>query len=268
MLIELASLSALLTLVRSWAVRSRAFDMRDRRRAAGDAGERRVGELLDLGGGFDRLDGFVVGNAPRSMAEIDHVVRAGTRLLVIETKNWAGSVSGGELDRNWVLQRRDGTRTEMQNPIAQATRQARIVKELGGEDIEVLPLVVMAGRATHESGCFPPGVMAARRIPIDLPPLLAGPGGRDNSSEEVGRAWDRIVEHAYAPGAERRTARYLAWLERKFDKRPWEVWMILACLFAMGVWYMGMRNLAEESHAPPPFVTVEKPVDIHSKTQR
>ena len=238
----LVAVSCLVALALAWSLRTAAFSVRRGRLSAGRVGEDRVGPFLDEAGALDRLDGVIVGRVPRDCAEIDHLVRGRGVLVVVETKNWSGSVSGAADDRTWFLSGPGGEAAERRNPLHQAERQARLAARSAGLPRRcVRHVVAMAGRASAAGGAFPEGVVAARDLPRLLPGMMSGD---EEDAAEVDTAWRRLVESAYAPGAERRTRRYSEWLEARFGAKPWRSWIVVSFALAALAFTMSMCMLA------------------------
>jgi hypothetical protein len=247
--ILLVAAATLIALGLAWLTRAAALAARASRNAAGRLGEARVSAVLDEHGAWDRLDDVVLGKGLRASAQIDHLVRAPRCLVVVESKNWSGLVTGGPGDAEWTLTRRNGRTTRHRNPLLQAAAQARKVVVASGEAaLPVHPLVVMAGRAHHASGRFPDGVLLLREVPTRLPPLLDAEGLEE---ARVSAAWGRLVEDAFSPDASRRAARYVGWLEQRFGEKTWHVWLVVAFALAATAWSMSLYlHYLKVSEAP------------------
>jgi hypothetical protein len=251
--ILLVAAATLIALGLAWLTRAAALSARASRTAAGRLGEARVSAALDENGAWDRLDDVVIGKGLRLSAQIDHLIRAARCLVVVESKNWSGLVTGGPDDEEWTLTRRNGRTTRHRNPIIQAARQARKVILASGDDaLPVHALVVMAGRAHHASGRFPEGVTLLRDLPSVLTPLLKGDG---NEEARVTAAWGKIVEDAFSPDASRRAARYVGWLEQRFGEKAWHIWLVVSFALAAVAWnmslYMHYLQVTETSLSEP-----------------
>jgi len=82
----------------------------------------------------------------RGLTQVDHLVRLPGGIVVLETKAFAGVVTGGVRDRHWVQHLRDGAvRTAFLNPLLQNHRHVRAVWEAAGAGVPVAGLVVSAG---------------------------------------------------------------------------------------------------------------------------
>jgi hypothetical protein len=234
----LIAIACVLSLMVSLSVRAGYLAGRRSRLSAGRRGETRVSEELDLSGGQDRLDDIVIGITMKRSAQIDHLVRGVRALVVVETKNWRGSVEGGLDDRLWKLTRPNGEVAMLRNPVSQAARQARIVRDAAGSDAPpILSVVVMAGRVVHASGKFPEGVLSIRDLQSHLPKML---NGGDGDPDAVQKSWDYLVEDAFSNGAQTRAERYVAWLEDRFGEKPWHGWLIVSFALAGLLWTMSL----------------------------
>lgn len=82
------------------------------------------------------------------LTQVDHLVRLLDRIVVLETKAYAGMVTGGMGDRHWVQHLRAGqVRTAFLNPLLRNLRHVRAVRELADGGTAVDALVVSAGSA-------------------------------------------------------------------------------------------------------------------------
>ena len=206
------------------------------RAAAGRQGESRVGEILDMSGGQDRLDGIVIASA-RKRAQIDHLVRGEGLLVVVETKNWNGTLEGASDQDFWSLRRPDGRVSRMRNPLSQAERQARILASSTGGLVPIARLVVMAGRIKPAAASFPEGVVLLRELPATLPAMLAGGQG---DPEAVSRAWTGLVDEAFSDDATWKAARYMEFVQSRFGEKPWHSWLVVAFSLAALSWTMAL----------------------------
>jgi hypothetical protein len=235
--IFLITLACLIAVAVSYARRAAHLSkMRERTAAAGKA-ESWVGEMLDTAGGQDRLDSIVVVNPSRKRAQIDHLVRGERVLVVVETKNWNGILSGGVDDEHWLLRRPTGEVARMRNPLSQAGRQARIVSGRVGEGVPVRSLVVMAGRTRPYEAEFPQGIVELRKLQEVLPLILAQ---GDGDVQAVSDAWTSLVDEAFSKDASRRSERYMQFLDSRFGLHPWHSWLVVALSLAAVAWTMAL----------------------------
>ncbi len=245
--IYLVALACLISLAMAASVRAGYLKGRRGRLSGGRAGELRTAEYLDLAGGEDRLDDIVVGTTLYHSAQIDHLVRGPRSLIVVETKNWRGTLSGSPTDACWRLEKPSGEVISMRNPLTQADRQARIVLEnVGSIPIDVQRIVVMSGRTTPATGQFPDGVCRAQDLRYRLPDLMKQ--GQANP-DMVLKAWEILVEDAFSDEAPSRSERYMAWIEQRFGAKPWQGWLIVALALSTLTWTMSLSLKALQMKA-------------------
>lgn len=203
-------------------------------------GEEKVGLLLEEAGAWDRIESFVIGRSRKRSAEIDHAVCGATKIVVVEVKNWAGTLIAAHDEAHWILIKSNGAKVSMRNPVWQAARQASILAEMAGRGVEVTSLVVMAGRTKASQGFFPSGVIRSGELPRVMRDLIReDPGFSLRDQVRLREGWTKIVEEAFAPDSERRRDRYTEWLESRFGERPWRMWLVTSLAFATLVCVMG-----------------------------
>lgn len=97
--------------------------------------------------GLPALHDVVLPDA-RGLTQVDHLVRLPGELLVLETKTYAGLVTGTVRDREWVQHLRGGmVRTTFQNPLLQNHRHVEAVRCMAGAGVPVRGVIVSAGKA-------------------------------------------------------------------------------------------------------------------------
>jgi len=110
----------------------------------GRKGEAAVADVLARAGLLALHD--VVLRDGRGLTQVDHLVRLPGGIAVLETKAFAGMVTGGLRDRHWVQHLRDGAvRTVFLNPLRQNHRHVWAVREKAGAGVPVAGVVVSAG---------------------------------------------------------------------------------------------------------------------------
>jgi len=207
----------------------------------GNEGEGIAYDLLDAIMASDRLDDITIGTGRlKSSAQIDHLLRGKKRLVLVETKNWGGKFSGGEDDEHWLVVHRDNVPRYRRNPLRQARRQSDVLRSLF-PGVEVEPRVLMVGSGFHETA-FPSGVYRKSQT-TELRKLIEEPG-TDEQVRQTDAIWDRLVEHAYSPGHEKRKARYVAAVEDKFIEKPWMTWLFASFSFSVLMFAMGYLHHA------------------------
>lgn len=114
---------------------------------AGDEGEEAMADLLN------RMEIPAVHDIylprGRGWTQIDHIAFLGDKLVVIETKNYQGRITGGEADRVWT--RRARNRLRFPNPILQNWNHVKAVQE-HFPGCPVLNMVAFVGSATFPDG--------------------------------------------------------------------------------------------------------------------
>ena len=208
---------------------------RNQRRAARN-GERKGYELLDRFGCQDRLENIVIGREGRrgfirgtdfsKVAEVDAIVHGENCIMTVEIKSWSGEIHGSENDREWkVVNDRNGT-SYRRNPLLQAGRHARIVRDMY-PGVRVIPVVIILGWSQF-AGDIPEGVITWKSAWKLANMIQSREDGDD--SDRVNAVWNRIVEDEYAPGADERKEKYLHYIRRKHGgPKPW-----VRALFAAG----------------------------------
>ncbi|MGE3741893.1 MAG: nuclease-related domain-containing protein [Geminicoccaceae bacterium] len=154
-------------------------------------GEWRVARLLRRHGLAARHDVLLPHPDGTGWTQIDHLVRLPDRILVIETKNLAGRLTGGARDARWT-QRFGRSTFSIQNPLHQNALHLRAVRRVVGRDIRLQGLVLLVGRAWVEErlpmGCFR----------LDGFTRLLREAGRRDRFGPIGHrcldpAWDRLA---------------------------------------------------------------------------
>ena len=143
-----------------------------RRVQAGVAGERKVSKVL-TGLGIAHVNDYTFYCRGRTV-QVDHVLALGDRLLVIETKNFAGEVvaSTGPV---WEHCQKGGYRRSFQSPVVQnAWHQDALAREFG---VSCSGLVVFTGSAILK-GHVPDGVIQISQLASVLSRAKATPRGR------------------------------------------------------------------------------------------
>ncbi len=193
--------------------------------AVGAEGEARVARALAAFGARS-LDGKYL-ETDGGYVQFDHVARVGGTLVVVETKNWAGSLAGAGLSPNWERRRASGETDVFPSPVRQVQAQARRLREfLGPGDHAIAHLVVLAGSAGPPAGA-PRCVVALR----DLGARLAEIRDREGDPAAARVAFARLsvgidrtpqeqARMAHAMDHERRSARRAAGqAEARRDRR-------------------------------------------------
>jgi hypothetical protein len=205
-----------------------SFGELGRQRAArlrgGAAGELEVDSTLGRFGDPSRVSGLYVRSKPGRDALIDHVLLGTRRLVVVETKNWNGTISGGPKETTWKQVTATGETRTLRNPILQAKRQAKVLSEASG--VPVASLVVMAGRSIPANGTFPDGVVFVHSLQAALSPLLHGDHkSGDAAAADLSLAWNVLQASAGASGGTGTAARVADERNARFGRREWIGWV-------------------------------------------
>ena len=170
---------------------------------AGRIGERRVIGIVSRSGLPALHDVYL--RTPRGATQIDHIVRSGRTLFIIETKHLAGACFGRTGERTWTQVSR-GAKRRFYNPLLQNDGHVAAVRRVAGRGCRIRPLVVFTGSAVFPSG-MPDGV-------VDLPGLdriLARSARWRLPSLRGAVAWRRLERRAEtaetAGGAHRQSLR-------------------------------------------------------------
>lgn len=135
----------------------------------GAIGEAMVGSTLN--GPFGNvLHDIIVPDGHGGLTQIDHVALTGAGLLVVETKNYSGTIFGTAKDAQWT-QRLGGRSYSFQNPLHQNHLHVSALRAL----LPLVPVrehVVFAGGSVFPKG-IPEGVSLMDSLRRDLRNLVA-----------------------------------------------------------------------------------------------
>lgn len=200
-----------------------------RPRMRGALGEARIGRMLKRLFPAVRHD-VILPDGRGGWTQIDHLVLTPAGLLVVESKNFQGSILGRKEEATWtqVLGRQ---RFSFQNPLRQNYAHVQAVKALR-LGVPVLERVVFTNTARFPKG-LPEGVSRLATLAKDLKPYRAGV-----VSKALQQAWQRLDGQVRTDRATRRAHR--AGLERRFgaDGRASPMLLLLAAaaVLAGGLW--------------------------------
>jgi hypothetical protein len=123
-----------------------------RAHAIGNAGELLVAsELARLG--FPAILNLVLVDFAGNSVEMDHVVRVGSGLVVLETKTWSGFITGAVTDEVWTQHKHLGAVKSFQNPALQNLQHVGALEWFVGDwRVPVRGFVVSAGHARFADG--------------------------------------------------------------------------------------------------------------------
>lgn len=155
----------------------------------GKDGERRVAKVI-ASLGFPALHDVYL-PSDNGTTQIDHIVRAGNCIVVIETKNFGGVLYGDVHDQNWRQSFRRQDSRSFFNPLKQIAVHVKSVKKIAGPDADVRQIVVMAGTSRFPNGT-PDGVLSLADLKqwLRLAFVDAGKYGT------VAEPWERLVRAA------------------------------------------------------------------------
>ncbi|MDH4261137.1 MAG: NERD domain-containing protein [Gammaproteobacteria bacterium] len=122
---------------------------------------------------------------------VDFLLMTGRGLLVIDLRDVAGVVFGGEHMHEWTVM--NGiSRSTFLNPLEQLYDRVAAVRMLAG-DVPVEGRIVFTQRSRFPKG-RPPKVMQLSTLEAEYPPL--GPDGTSAAQERYREAWDEICKLA------------------------------------------------------------------------
>ncbi|TVQ86228.1 MAG: NERD domain-containing protein [Chromatiaceae bacterium] len=127
-----------------------------RPRLIGAAGEKAVSRVLRRMF-VETLDDVILPDGRGGLTQIDHLALTPAGLLVVETKNYGGSIFGQTDEPTWT-QAIGGQRNRFQNPLRQNFGHIAAVK-FHAPGVPVLGRVVFTNRARFPKG-MPEGVVA------------------------------------------------------------------------------------------------------------
>lgn len=179
-------------------------------------GEWRVARLLRRHGVPARHDVLLPHPDGVGWTQIDHLVRLPDRILVIETKNLGGRLSGSAHDERWT--QRFGRRSHsIQNPLRQNALHLAAVRAVVGRDVRLQGLVLLVGRAWVDErlpmGCFRLEGFARLLREASLRDRF-GPTWQDR----IDPAWDRLA--AAASTRQRHRWQHAAAIQLRTGTRP------------------------------------------------
>jgi hypothetical protein len=155
---------------------------------AGRAGERRVSRALRAAGGLAHLDGLVFTHNGVTV-QIDHLIRTLDRIIVVETKHWAGIIDPAAGAPAWTIRRRPSARPERRlNPLRQNAWHCEALS--AAFNVPTQSLVVFTANARF-AGVRPANVVLLPELADRLARI-----SRSRPEPRVMRAWTRIAAMA------------------------------------------------------------------------
>ena len=141
-----------------------------RPRLLGAVGEKAVSHVLRRLFA-ETLDDVILPDGRGGLTQIDHLALTAAGLLVVETKNYGGSILGQAYEPTWT-QVIGGQRNRFQNPLRQNFGHIEAVK-FHAPGVPVLGRVVFTNRTRFPKG-MPEGVVALAGLRSSLQALLGG----------------------------------------------------------------------------------------------
>jgi hypothetical protein len=111
----------------------------------GAVGERRVNRVVRAAG-LECLADVILPDGLGGLTQIDHIIKSPIGLVVVETKNYSGFVTGGVFSINWT-QHFGRVKYPCINPLRQNDGHVKAVKALVPSDSHVFGQVVFVGSA-------------------------------------------------------------------------------------------------------------------------
>jgi Nuclease-related domain len=126
--------------------------------------------------------------------QVDHLAKLPDRILVLETKNLSGRLSGREGDPTWT--QRFGTRSiPLMNPLRQNALHLAAVRALAGPAVRVEGMVLLVGDGWFDErvpdGCYRFGSFRKRLLELNR---LEYP--RKGRRAQLDAAWQRVLGSA------------------------------------------------------------------------
>ena len=198
----------------------------------GILGERRVGAVLERFG-TECLHDVIFPDGRGGLTQVDHVVLTGAGLVVVETKNYRGSIFGQEGEAQWT-QRLGRQSFRFQNPVRQNYLHTQAVKALV-PGVPVLGWVVFTDSARFPKG-KPDGVSSLRDLRRDLRDKL----GDAPPPAALRAAWERLKGRA-DQSQEARKAHLDAIRERRGPDRGRRAAWVMLLLSVLSLAVLALR---------------------------
>lgn len=195
------------------------------RRKAALSSEGQVKTFLKERGWTHILGPVMIMGKNQRTAEIDVIVVMDNGIaIVVESKHWSGIICGGRSEHEWRAIKSDGSFIRHRNPIFQAERQARILKEVSG--VTCSSLVVMVGKGSPQEGYWPYGVTSLQNLEENLYKIRDKTKNKKGMTQES--AWLKIsslIEDAQAKEI------HLSKIEA-MEQKKWLSWLSIAVVLA------------------------------------
>lgn len=129
------------------------------------------------------------------VAQIDHIAKVGNAIVVIETKNYKGSIYGGQWDKEWRQVFRRGKSFPVVNAVRQNYGHIKAVQAVVGDNVDVRGIVIFVGNAKFPKG-RPEGVLTLVELSDWLRNTFVDAGARTN----IEQAWEQLLREAKLRG--------------------------------------------------------------------
>lgn len=196
------------------------------RRTAGQAGEQAVRTLLaqlPLGAAAVVLHDVTLPDPEGGLVQMDHILLSTAGILVLETKQWSGTIDASPRAPHWLQWFPDGTVRHYQNPLYQNNLHLRVVRYALAR---VLPPHVSAQEVVQGLVVFTGSAQPLGRWPVGVGDLVWLRQILSRSSRLVLTARDiqRCTDHLHAlrlvPGLQT-DRRHLRSLHRRHGRSSW-----------------------------------------------
>jgi len=176
----------------------------------GILGERQVRRVIS-GLGYPAIHSFYAVDSSGIHTQIDHLVKVPAGIVVIETKNFLGSLYGQAHEKSW-RHVNGGFRRTIQNPLRQNYRHVATLRERY-PDVDLLNLVCFT------SGRFPRGIPSGITTKSNLTEILTAlHSAAVISPPELDLAWADLERMASAQTSSDRRA-HLRNLKERFARQ-------------------------------------------------
>lgn len=160
-----------------------------RRQLKGDLGEQSV-SLTIRGMGLPIQNNVTI-PGKRGLTQIDHLVLTRSAIVVLETKNYSGSLydNGRGKGGSWIQKFPSGKQNNLHNPLDQNYGHIKSVGTIV-PGVPVTGFVVLAGSASFPNG-VPDGVLMLRDLKRKLKEMDRGEGPNPASIQD---AWNKLQQ--------------------------------------------------------------------------
>lgn len=130
----------------------------------GYVGEKRVERMLRrLGKRYRTYHNVYLPKSDGQLTQVDHIVTSQFGVFVIETKNYAGDITGKEEERYWT-QRLHRTRTKFYSPVFQNKAHVEALQHMMAIDVPLYSIIVFSNEATLKLATEQTAVIQLRHL--------------------------------------------------------------------------------------------------------